>query len=231
MKALILLSLSLTSFFCYGQKFTVEYEVNYEQDLYKYELIMCDSATYWKAGPESPISLLESFFIKKTIDQSIYFSDMIFNKSFYIKDTLNVMHWSFNNAKKVILEQSCNSAKTSFRGRSYTAYYTNNYLISEGPWKFGGLPGLILEVASDDGIYTFKAMKMYNSDCNKSKAISIGRNKFTTWNDFKNKFKNTVDNTVKLLKANIENDQKGFLKISAPEIIYPDAQQGQGIEY
>lgn len=27
-----------------------------------------------------------------------------------------------------------------------------------GPWKFGGLPGLIMKVSDNDGIYTFEAV-------------------------------------------------------------------------
>ncbi len=37
-------------------------------------------------------------------------------------------------------------AKTKFRGRNYIAWYTAEIPISDGPYKFRGLPGLIVKL-------------------------------------------------------------------------------------
>jgi hypothetical protein len=34
-----------------------------------------------------------------------------------------------------------------------------------------------------------------------------------------------------MIKANSDNETNGYFKIDAPEIIYPKAQQGSGLEY
>jgi len=49
----------------------------------------------------------------------------------------------------------CKKATTTFRGRHYTAWYTEQIPISDGPWKFWGLPGLILKVRDDKNEYEF----------------------------------------------------------------------------
>lgn len=44
----------------------------------------------------------------------------------------------------------------NFRGRSYKAYFTNDIPITIGPWKFNGLPGLIVYIEDEQGIYTWE---------------------------------------------------------------------------
>ena len=46
----------------------------------------------------------------------------------------------------------------SFRGRDYRALFTMNIPLSVGPWKFGGLPGLILKVEDAKQDYIFRAI-------------------------------------------------------------------------
>jgi GLPGLI family protein len=59
-------------------------------------------------------------------------------------------NWSLTNDTKDILGYFCNSASTSFRGRTYKVWYTKSLPIKFGPWKTHGLPGLILEMNIDN---------------------------------------------------------------------------------
>jgi GLPGLI family protein len=53
--------------------------------------------------------------------------------------------------KKTILSYSCNLAKTtSDTGKVYYAWYTSSIPISEGPFRFKGLSGLVLEVYNEE---------------------------------------------------------------------------------
>jgi len=45
----------------------------------------------------------------------------------------------------------CQKAKCNFRGRQWTVWFASDIPVSDGPWKLGGLPGLIME-AYDQGI-------------------------------------------------------------------------------
>lgn len=47
-----------------------------------------------------------------------------------------------------------------FRGRSYVAWFTMDIPIENGPWKFAGLPGLILKVYDDKKLYDFECVKI-----------------------------------------------------------------------
>lgn len=60
------------------------------------------------------------------------------------------LKWNIGTEKKNILDITCAKATTSYSGRDYIAWFTNEISISDGPYKFTGLPGLIM------GIYDTK---------------------------------------------------------------------------
>jgi len=59
---------------------------------------------------------------------------------------------------KTILGYQCSKATTIFNNRIYTAWYTNDIPISEGPYRFKGLTGLILEINDEKNYHSFKAI-------------------------------------------------------------------------
>lgn len=59
------------------------------------------------------------------------------------------------NSSKKILEYICIKATTNFRGSNITAYFTKELPYSAGPYKFYGLPGLILEIKEDNKNHNF----------------------------------------------------------------------------
>jgi len=62
------------------------------------------------------------------------------------------------NDTKIILGYSCRKGTTVFNGRIYTAWYTKEIPISDGPYRFKGLAGLILEVGDEKKYHSFKAI-------------------------------------------------------------------------
>ena len=74
-----------------------------------------------------------------------------YNKEYVLtEESIPLIKWDITNESKQILDYVCYKAHTNFRGRTYTAWFTNQIPILSGPWKFSGLPGLILEITSDD---------------------------------------------------------------------------------
>lgn len=71
-------------------------------------------------------------------------------RAVYYADTLYPMHWMMTDETKYISDVSCKKATTIFKGRSYTVWYADDIPIMNGPWKLGGLPGLILEAYDDE---------------------------------------------------------------------------------
>ncbi|WP_454046965.1 GLPGLI family protein [Chryseobacterium sp. Marseille-Q8038] len=67
--------------------------------------------------------------------------------------------WEANfKDEKIILGYRCKKATTTFNKRQYIAWYTKEIPISEGPYRFKGLPGLVMEVEDIKGYDTFKTI-------------------------------------------------------------------------
>ncbi|MFT3947479.1 MAG: GLPGLI family protein [Agriterribacter sp.] len=173
------------------------------------------------------------FFLKNKIENKSYTTMRFMNVTFNVWDSLYNFKWELLSDTMNILGQRCLAAKTDFRGRTYIAYYSTNYSTTEGPWKFGGLPGLILDVKSTDNYIEYKAVKIIENYTGKVSIPNLNKFKFLDWNSFVTDYKKTVDKYIKLVKSN-ENYPNGgsvVLKIESTEIFYPELQTNKGIEF
>lgn len=72
-------------------------------------------------------------------------------------EPLPAIDWELEEGERSILGYACRLARCTFRGRSYEAWYAPEIAVSAGPWKFGGLPGLILAIRDDSGVLDLEA--------------------------------------------------------------------------
>lgn len=75
---------------------------------------------------------------------------LIADEFFIVSDTFSPFKWEITGDTKLVAGYNCYAASTYFRGRNYIAYFTPEIPVSVGPYKFGGLPGLILEIKTTD---------------------------------------------------------------------------------
>ena len=78
------------------------------------------------------------------------------NDRFFYTEELDQFEWQILPVTKSIKDYKVQKAKTSFKGRDYIAWFTPEIPISEGPYKFNGLPGLILEIADTEKHWNFE---------------------------------------------------------------------------
>jgi len=77
-------------------------------------------------------------------------------ETYTVEQEFPVLEWTMGEESKEIGGYTVQKATTRFRGRDYSVWFTSELPFQSGPWKFQGLPGLILEVADSKGEVFFK---------------------------------------------------------------------------
>lgn len=83
--------------------------------------------------------------------KDFFFTANVDSRSFFIYDKVAQPNWKIEeNQTKTIAGYKCIKATGVFRGSSITAYFSKELPYSAGPFKFYGLPGLILDIRVDN---------------------------------------------------------------------------------
>ena len=93
----------------------------------------------------------------------------------YYTEPYPLQQWTMGTETQTILGHMCQKATCSWRGRDFVAWFAPDIPVKAGPWKFGGLPGLILKVEDTSGAYRFEAVQIL------SKAYPIHKYDFKTY--------------------------------------------------
>lgn len=72
--------------------------------------------------------------------------------------------WRLFKDKKVIGQYKVQKAETNWGGRKWTAWFADEIPFAEGPYKFNGLPGIIMELHDTKGNYNFQMIKSQTFD-------------------------------------------------------------------
>lgn len=89
-------------------------------------------------------------------NQNYYFV----NDNYWVFESQDPIVWKLETETKQKGEWKLQKATTKFGGRHWTAWFTAAILYSEGPYKFKGLPGLIVELYDDNNNYFFELAKI-----------------------------------------------------------------------
>lgn len=100
------------------------------------------------------------------------------------EEEMTIPVWRLKQDTLTVCGHLCKKATTTLFGRDYTVWYSPEIPISDGPWKFFGLPGLILKADDLRGEYSFECIAIeknswgdiiYNTA---SEPIKIDKKKF-----------------------------------------------------
>ena len=85
-------------------------------------------------------------------------TDRISLQDYCYVDSLHTQTRTMGDSTREVLGYTCQQATADFRGRRWTAWFATDIPISDGPWKLGGLPGLILEAYDEGQQHVFTAV-------------------------------------------------------------------------
>lgn len=162
-----------------------------------------DSKTFMKGN--YPHKRMKAYVYKNYPQGKMTVTDGISLQDYIYEDELHAQHWEFTDSTKTVLNYPCQMATCNFRGRHWTAWFTPDIPVSDGPWKFSGLPGLIMEVYDRNSQYHFTIVGVQ-----KVKNDPIA---FTETHGGNSKFEKT--NRIDLLKAQKKYlmDMNGYIEM------------------
>ncbi|MGC4130120.1 MAG: GLPGLI family protein [Bergeyella sp.] len=141
-------------------------------------------ADYEKNGSKGPLRIpsseanvmYNSFIIKNVLEKNISVEESFFVKTFKVNYNCS-QNWKISNGESdVIFGYKVQKATTSFGGRKWTAWFTPEIPVQDGPYKFYGLPGLILKISDSSDEYSFE-IKGITKEENDLKFRNLGNGK------------------------------------------------------
>ena len=99
---------------------------------------------------------------KKNSNKNINFA--FAGDQLYSYPTEDIVNWKLSEVTKKIADFSAQKATTNFGGRKWTAWFTKEIPFSEGPYKFTGLPGLIVSLEDSENQFSFQLIKSKKLD-------------------------------------------------------------------
>lgn len=109
-------------------------------------------------------------------------------------------NWKIEDQKEIINTYNTQKATTEYGGRKWTAWFTTDIPLQDGPYKFHGLPGLIVKVSDDGNNYSWELkgnkkvedfkeityLETISPGGDGGKVVEVTREKFAkTFGDFK----------------------------------------------
>ena len=94
------------------------------------------------------------------------------------------INWNISSEKQKIGEWNAQKAEADFAGRHWTAWFSTEIPIQDGPYKFQGLPGLIVKIEDKTGSHTMELKGIRNIKGNldinvfEAKEIAINSKQF-----------------------------------------------------
>ena len=121
--------------------------------------------------------------IKNKNENKIFYIDNISSQTYIYSEKLNLMKWNIKEDTASISNYKCQKAETFYAGRKYVAWFTTEIPFSDGPYKFNGLPGLIINLSDSKKHFEFTLIKFEKTDNLKmptsiEKPVKISKRKY-----------------------------------------------------
>ena len=93
--------------------------------------------------------------IKEYPSMKVNFNERMLNSVFGYEEEPK-FNWQITNEKQKIGDYEAQKATTEYGGRKWTAWFTEAIPFPDGPYKFSGLPGLIVKIEDADKNYSWE---------------------------------------------------------------------------
>lgn len=178
-----------------------------------FNLYFTDAKTLYKPGKEvenpfkmfgggSPAS--ENVVATDLATGKVLAEKQVFEEKFLINDSVRVTDWKITGEIRTIANYQCRKAVGKICDSVYVvAFYTEDIPVSGGPEMFGGLPGLILEIAIPRLYSTWTAQKIDLAAPDAAAFITPSKGKKSTQKEMQDKLSAGLKDWGKFAARNI----------------------------
>ncbi|WP_294263042.1 GLPGLI family protein [uncultured Chryseobacterium sp.] len=173
--------------YVYGQSKIFKYDLEYKPDLLKDSIVSektilevkdhisifrtenekkSDSLIALKGlGLGRKMSFEDQFYTKKNLSNKEVFKSIqtVFSEIFFIRID-EKLNWEILPEKSRIGNFEVQKGKLTYGGRNWTAWFTTEIPVQDGPYVFYGLPGLIVKISDDNNNYHFTLTEIKNGN-------------------------------------------------------------------
>ena len=96
----------------------------------------------------------------KDSTNELKYRDKINNTLYEYPECRNCFNWEISDDTITINGFHCQKAMAIYAGRKWTAWFSPEIAFSDGPYKFNGLPGLIIKINDSQNYYSFTLTAM-----------------------------------------------------------------------
>ena len=158
-----------------------------------------------------PSSAIKCSIFKNMTTKTISTTDHIYLQGMYeYEESFDCFIWRITSEIDTIHNYVCQKAICDFGGRTWEAWFTSELPFSDGPYKFCGLPGLILNIADTQNHYSWKILSIEEPSEVQMLYDRIEERTHTTKNDF---FKLRDRNKISHNISDMSSDNKAVQKV------------------
>lgn len=125
---------------------------------YNYDFVVTDSIN--KTRGENNVIWDDTPALTRKKNSTVH-SNYIMVQNMFIVETNDKINWNLVDETKTIGGYKLQKATAKYGGRNWTAWFTKEISLNEGPYKFKGLPGMIFEIYDDKDNFKFSLVKSY----------------------------------------------------------------------
>jgi GLPGLI family protein len=109
-------------------------------------------------------SLFNFYIYKNYKDKTIADDHWIFGSMYKYSESITDFKWQLHDEYEEYHGFRCQKATTYYGGRHWEVWFAAEIPISDGPYKFAGLPGLILKARDTRSHYVFELMHIRRAE-------------------------------------------------------------------
>lgn len=94
----------------------------------------------------------------------LVYTDVLPMSTVKYEEDMPRLAWNLLDGDTIVAGYRCQKAEAELRGRRWTAWYSTDIPVQDGPWKLCGLSGLILIATDSTGTFTFTCTGIERGD-------------------------------------------------------------------